>query len=298
MKKYDVTFESVSSYSDSKYASACKEITAFIIEPDIVNEQTGAMLFLHGWDCNRFMDKELMEFTADAYNVICISPEYRQSGYDFNARTGKGFCSPYDLSFYQVIDSLGALRHVLSVRSNLNRKRIFAYGISQGGHIALLASIFAPDTFAFINAVAPLVQVRETQAKLAGRDFSEDELSIRNVLEHAERIRCPVFFEHGTADETLPHDEHSVLLEARLKKLGKEYIVKYHEGGGHLLTPAISRLQALKDMLGDKISRIESASADDFITGTLTEIKCKNKKLVIDWSREQTASKLFYWSNI
>ena len=296
MKKYDITFESVSVVSKGmSYVSAPKEITAFVTEPDNANKDTGAMLFTHGWDCNRFMDQQLMEYAADAYNVVCVSAEFRQSGYDFNARTGKGFTAPYDLSFYQAFDAAGALRHVLSVKNNLNRRRIFAYGLSQGGHITLLLSMFTPGTFAFVNAVAPLTRLMEKHQMLAGRDFSEDELSIRNVIEHAALIGCPVYLEHGTADDVLPHTEHTVVLEKRLKELGKEHTAVYHEGAGHCLDPEISRLQCFKNTVGDRIGRLTLKGDDDFRKGSIVKIPCVKKTLVIDWGKPQSSAELFCW---
>ena len=296
MKKYQVVFETASVVSSSdNFKPTPKEITALVIEPDNMNKGTGAMLFSHGWSCNRFMDQDVMEYAADAYNVVCVSAEFRQSGYDFNPRTGAGFSAPYDLSFYQTFDSAGALRHILSTKNNLNRKRIYAYGLSQGGHIALLLSIFAPDTFVFVNAVASLTRPTEWYQMLAGREFSEDELSIRNVIEHADLIKCPVYLEHGTADDLLPHTEHTVILERRLKALGKEHAVVYHESGGHGLMPAIPRLQAFKNIVGDKITKMTLKGDDDFLKGSIVKIPCVKKTLVIDWGKPQYSPELFRW---
>jgi predicted esterase len=298
MRKYDLVFDSVSvAFGTERYAPAPKEITAFVAEPDCQDENTGLMLFTHGWDCNRFMDRDLMEYAADAWNLVCVSAEYRQSGYDFNPRTGKGYSAPYDLSFYQTFDCAGALRHVLSVKNNLNRKRIFAYGISQGGHITLLLSIFLPSTFVFINTVAALTRPLEEHQKWAGREFSADEISIRNVIEHAEMIGCPVYLEHGTADATLPHTEHAVILEKRLKELDKEFTAVYHNGGGHCLEPVITRLQALKNTVGDKIMGMTLNGDDDFQKGTVVRVPCVTKTLVIDWGKARSPHNLFHWES-
>ena len=69
MRKYETTFETISNcFQDSQYSPACQEITALVVAPDRMDHNTGAMLFVHGWDCNRHMDAELMEFASDAYN--------------------------------------------------------------------------------------------------------------------------------------------------------------------------------------------------------------------------------------
>ena len=148
-----------------------KPIAVAVIEPDNVDTETGMMLFSHGWGGNRFQHQDKMEYTADRFNLICLSAEYRQSGYDFNPVTGKGSYVPYDASFHQVFDTLNALRHMLDLRPKTNRRRLFHYGGSQGGHIALLSAIYAPQTFAFIYASCPVTHLGREQQEWAGRTF-------------------------------------------------------------------------------------------------------------------------------
>lgn len=295
MRKFEFTFKTLSNnFHDQNYTPKLKEITAYVTAPDQLGPKTGAALFVHGWDCNRHMHQELMDYATEAHDLVCVSPEFRQSGYDFNPRTGAGYCSPYDLSFFQVFDCLGALRHALDTMP-LDRQRVYGHGLSQGGQIILLAAIFAPNTFAFVNPVAPLTHVTINQERCAGRDFSPSELSVRNTIEHAERLQCPVYLEHGTADSTLPHEQFAVPLERRLKELGKAHTVKYHVGGGHCLEPAITRLQAFKDTAGDKLSTMRRGGEDDFVRGAKVEIRCADKLLSIDWSQPQTSPTLFSW---
>ncbi len=80
---------------DIKYLSADntlfpKPITAFVIEPDSIGPQTGLMLFTHGWGSNRYRHQDRMEYTCETYNLVCVSVEYRQSGYDFDPAKGIG----------------------------------------------------------------------------------------------------------------------------------------------------------------------------------------------------------------
>ncbi|MCK4981788.1 MAG: acetylxylan esterase, partial [Victivallaceae bacterium] len=153
MKKYEIVFQSVNSETYSK------PLTALVLEPDLVNNETGAMLFTHGWGGNRFQHLDKMEYALDKYNLICVSVEYRQSGFDFDPVKGQGSYRPYDGSFYQVFDVLNGFRTVLELNNNINRKRLYHYGGSQGGHISLLSSIFAPDTFVFTYASSPIVHL-------------------------------------------------------------------------------------------------------------------------------------------
>lgn len=289
MKKYEITFPSVNTENYPK------NITALIIEPETINTDTGAMLFSHGWGGNRFLHQDKMEWTAEQFNLICISPEYRQSGYDFDPVKGSGWDCPYDASFYQVFDVLNSMRKLLSIRPGINRKRLFHYGGSQGGHLALLSSIFAPDTFAFVYASSPITYIDDSIRKWPGREFHAYEISIRDVAEHADMIRTPLFIEHGTADD-LVVAEHTTRLEKRLSSLGRQHAVKYYEGGGHGLEPVSSRTDAFKATATEYLRKFHNAADDDFTKESIIHIPCREKTLTIDWSQPESSLNLFKWN--
>ncbi len=288
MKCFEVTFDSVNSENYSK------PITMFVISPDNIDSQTGAMLFTHGWGGNRFQHRDKMEYTADEFNLVCISVEYRMSGYDFNPVTGLGAQVPYDGSFYQVFDVLNGLRFVLTLIRKINRNRLFHYGGSQGGNIALLSSIFAPNTFGFIYASCAISYFDEVHKQWSGREFADYEISIRSPIEHTEMIKCPVFLEHGTSDQTVPHN-HTEKLAAKLKEQNKDVVVKYYEGGTHSLEPTITKLEAFKAMAPEPMRTLTNETEDDFLAGRVIEIPCGEKTLVIDWSKATDDIELFVW---
>lgn len=289
MKRFEFTFYSVNT------ASYPKPVTALVIAPDNPDQNTGVMLFCHGWGGSRFQHQDKMEFTADAFHLVCVAPEYRQSGYDFDPLRGSGWDVPYDAGFMQVFDCLNSLRKTLELYPGVNRKRIFSYGGSQGGHIVLLSSIFAPDTFAFTYSSAAMTHLDEPKIAIAGRPFTGEELSVRNVTEHAHLIRCPIFMEHGTADENVSCDTHARPLEARLKSLGKMVTAKYYEGGSHSLEPTITKLNAYKAMIPDALRTFTNSRTDDFQAGSHVEIDCGGKLLQIDWSQPPESMNLFSW---
>lgn len=283
MRNYEITFESVNS---EHYP---KPITALIVEPDVLPENPGVMLFTHGWSGNRLAYREMMEFTAENFGLIGIATEFRQSGFDFNPVTGLGSYRPYDTSFFQTIDVMNALRTVLELRPQADRSRLFHYGGSQGGHIALLSAIFAPQTFAFVYAACPVTYLDQRFRINAGRTFSDFELAARNVHQHAQRIQCPVYIEHGTADPVVHWEKHTQALVSKLEALGKPVFCKIYPGGDHSLQPVISRAESFRQRVPDPIKTLQNSRTDDLAVGQVIRIPCGPKDLVIDW-REPTQS--------
>lgn len=290
MKKYEFVFASL-----NPGPFATKPITVLAIEPERINDQTGVMLFSHGWGCSRFQNQDKMEWTAERFNLLCLAVEYRMSGYDFNAVTGFGAYCPYDASFLQTFDVLNSLRIVLEDHPLLNRKRLFHYGSSQGGHICLLSSIFAPDTFAFIYASCPVVQLTPSILTWTGREFAPYELSVRSVPEHSERIKCPVYIEYGTSDTDVPCMEHSEVLIKLLQQRNHPVEIAAYDGGGHSLQPTITKLAAYQRMALHPLENLCSNKTDDFAVEALIRIPCGNRTLEIDWSKRPDDPALAAW---
>lgn len=288
MIKYEFVFDSVNT------GIYPKPVTVFSLIPDKIDSNTGIMLFTHGWGCNRYQHRDKMEYACEKFNLICLSTEYRQSGYDFDSVRGVGASAPYDTSFYQVFDVLNTLRTSLSIYPMVNRNRIYHYGGSQGGHIALLSGIFAPNTFAFIYATSPMTHVDAKKYAIAGREFYPWEMRIRDVTANADKIKCPVFLEHGTADDNVPYETHTKALETQLRKLGKTVTARYFENGGHSLEPVANRLDTFKE-ISENILSMSRGYPDDFILGSKITIPCGEKALHIDWSKPASDASLFRW---
>lgn len=291
MRKYEFIFNSVNSEIYPK------PITVLVMEPDNMDKNSGAMLFTHGWGGNRFQHQDKMEYSVDKHNLVCISVEFRQSGFDFDPVTGHGAYLPYDTSFYQVFDVLNGFREVIKFYPQINHKRFFHYGGSQGGHIALLSSIYLPNTFAFIYASCPVIHLDKKRCISAGRMFNEDELSIRNIVDHADLIQTPIYVEYGTADTTVECKTHSMAFIKQLKKLNKTISSKEYKGGEHDLMPTISKLDAFKENVPQLMTTMVRDCEDDFSQNSKIKIETPNNKLTIDWSQPAHSIDLFHWEN-
>ena len=292
MKTFEFSFDSIG--CSEKYV---KKITVFSVAPDKIDERTGVMLFCHGWGCNRYQPQERMEAAADNFNLLCISPEFRMSGFDYDPVGGYGWYKPYDLSFYQTFDALLSLRFILELQPNLNHRRIFVYGGSQGGHIALLSTIYAPNTFAAVFSSSAMTCVPENGhlAEGTGRIFSDAEQKVRSVPYLIDRLNTPLFMEHGTNDETVDHAINTAVVECLMKKRGKPCEVVYYEGGHHDLQPAISKLEAFKLMASKFLPTYENSRTDDFAAASTITIPCGEKTLCIDWGRDVRDAKFLSW---
>ena len=292
MKKFELSFDSIGCTE-----TYTKEITILVVAPDKFDDNTGAMLFCHGWGGNRFQHQEFMKAVADKFNLLCLSPEYRMSGFDYSPRNGHGWFKPYDLSFYQTFDALLALRFILQLHTNLNHKRTFVYGGSQGGHIALLSTIYAPNTFAAVYTSSAMVCVpkQSNLAEATGRFFSDAECKVRSVPYLIDRLNTPLFMEHGTGDETVDHALNTAVVEALMKERGKPCEVVYYEGAHHDLSPVITKFDAFMKMAPKFLSSYENQRIDDFTAASKITIPCGDKTLSIDWARDVRDLKLVSW---
>jgi predicted esterase len=291
MRRYELT------YLSANTAACPKPITATVCEPDRLSPRTGAMLFSHGWGGTRYNDLGKIGEACEPHDLVCVAVEFRQSGFDFDPNRGNGWDCPYDLSFYQLFDVLNGLREVLALRPGLNTRRLFHYGGSQGGHLALLSAIVAPRTFAAVYSSCGATFVEPHFLVWAGREFLPYELSVRSVIEHADRIRCPVYLDHGTADQEVAC-EHSRRLEARLRELGTPVEAVYYEGGGHQLEPVSDRIVAFKAMAPRFLPTRTNPASDppELVAGGQVTLPCADRTLIIDWSQPPASADLLRWA--
>lgn len=241
-------------------------IRALVVEPDAPSGTTGVMLVVHGRGNSRYQYREMMSDFSERYGLYCISPEYRHSGFAAND-TGKGIVEPYDASHFQVVDCLHSYVELLGKVRVGNFRRSYIWGGSQGGHIALLASAWLPNSFAVTVDCCGPVRPKPERETMALRGWDQDDIEIRDASRLAHLFNSKVYIVHGDADEIVPI-EQSRLMEAALHKAGKNVVVRYYPGGDHFLQPVITRAQATIDLADDDLRERELPGPNDFERGT------------------------------
>ena len=264
-----------------------REIDVLVAEPPVVNEETGFLLMLHGYGSNRkrYVNGALERWCA-RYNVVCIVPEYRDSGFDFDPVGGQGVKKPYDFSHLQVCDALNAYQTVRMKYPQANAKRSIIWGSSQGGHIALLASAFAQHTFSFTFAASTVALITHTfTEEYMGRKLTNDELAIREAPRWISRVNAPVALVHGTADGIcIP--KHSQEVAVALVNAGKDVSLKFIPGGDHALEP-VTTIFEQTELIADEALHFATRSGigDDFERKSKHILECPGgTKFTLDFS--------------
>ena len=128
-----------------------------------------------------------------------------------------------------------------------------------------------------------------------GRVFTDEEKRIRDAGYLAQFIQAPLFMEHGTADKSVWHEDHTMRIEKIMKDLGKPCHAVYYEGGGHDLEPTTSKLEAFRKMFPLVMETGENPRQDDFAAKSVVVIPCGARSLKIDWSKPASSQTLFQW---
>jgi predicted esterase len=259
-----------------------RDVIGSFVTPDEITRETGFLLVVHGYGNNRFQYRDMMLDFAPRFNVICISPEYRDSGRD-SGQGERGAREPYDWSHLQVVDTMNCLRRVKLDFGDCDTARTFAWGGSQGAHIVMLASVFAPKTFALTVECCGIASLtgklplrREWVREAHGAE-------IRSPVRWVDRIGNKVFVIHGTADETVDV-KHGYALEEALKASDKEHEAHYTQGGRHFLDPVTSRdAETVKHCTDDLMSR-RLEGPDDFERESVTRFECTGATYVASFA--------------
>jgi dipeptidyl aminopeptidase/acylaminoacyl peptidase len=155
------------------------------------------------------------------------------------------------------VRELAALHDWLATRPRIDAARAVLYGRSYGGYMVLAGLAFQPERWAagiecvgisnfvtFLENTAPWRRaVREPEYGSLERD--RDFLVAASPITHVDRIRAPLFIQHGANDPRVPLSEtqqiHRVLTE---KGIRCELLV--HEDEGHAISKLENRIETFE----------------------------------------------------
>lgn len=224
-----------------------------------VREKTGHLLLVHGWgnDGSVAYEDESLDF-SDRFDLVVTRVEYRDCGREAHHPIPPAtFDRPYDFSKLQTVDALRAMWATLARYPNLDRRRFFLWGGSQGAHIAAQCLVFAPELWAGAVLCCGLYRAMTYEQTVAGgyrydvvhypgygfveyalglgETFpAEHEFDIRNSIRNAHLIPAgiPIALIHGTVDDNVDI-RHAVELYARLLTHGRDARLFAIAGGDH-----------------------------------------------------------------
>lgn len=231
------------------------------VEPDAgVTSNTGVLVILHGIsvsaDCNKTFTT-WDETWANSRDLIICNIYYRNAN----------FFPPYDFGLYQMVDVLRGLGWLLDAYPEANLQRLYLFGSSGGGHVALQLAAVYPELWAEIYSHSPITKITMPNDRLNhnyerdpspyGWDvnfmpsYRQTNLTVQQLrqlqaerlirspqwnLSHAESvtlISTPIYVFHGTADDITDH-QHLLDLQnviaARFDSPGQSITANYAEG--------------------------------------------------------------------
>jgi len=277
-------------------------LTARLFVPEKITSRTGLATVVHAWGANRVNYDHLPGFFENR-DLFFLQVEHRDSGYEseMGKESGFGWNVPYEFGKRQAIDVLRAV-HATLQRYDINRNRLFVAGGSGGGHNALQAAAFAPNTFALTVGMSPVTKPTsredvehggyvkdakpgrcaeagypfengwggEGMALGVDKHFSKEELAIRNCQrpEHVAAIKCRVILMHGF-NEDLLDERHSIDMAQALARAGKSVELHIedtakHGGGFSKPLPGFGQAGYLERYAGQHFEELETDGKTDF----------------------------------
>jgi dipeptidyl aminopeptidase/acylaminoacyl peptidase len=234
-----------------------ESIPVFLWEPE-GDGPFPVVVMVHGGPESQFLPAFQPSYTPLQQHLV-------SSGYAVaapNVRGSTGYGKRYEhlddvrLRLDSVRD-LAALHDWLASRPRLDASRAVLYGRSYGGYMVLAGLAFQPERWAagiecvgisnfvtFLENTAPWRRaIREPEYGSLERD--RDFLLEASPLTHVDRIRVPLFIQHGANDPRVPLGEtqqiHRVLTE---KGIRCELLV--HEDEGHAIGKLENRIETFE----------------------------------------------------
>jgi len=219
-----------------------------IHSPATPKASTGLMVVLHGLGNNYHQYDTECETWVEDFNVLTVQVNYRGTG------TG---LPGYDLGKYQAIDVLRVVKYMLD-NYPVNKKRIFLWGASGGGNVALHAAKMAPRTFALVAALSPITRPTNDHDRNhngyqndpiggwegyilgTGLTYTIPEWDIRDAQYLAVYLKSvPVFLIHGDGDPVVDWQHSRDMYDALVNAGGTSTLITI-AGGDHEFKGAVN----------------------------------------------------------
>jgi dipeptidyl aminopeptidase/acylaminoacyl peptidase len=234
-----------------------ESIPVFLWEPE-GEGPFPVVVTVHGGPEAQYLPAFLASFTP--LTQYLVSRGYAVAAPNVRGSTGYGKRYEHLDDIRKRLDSvadLGALHDWLGTRPRIDASRAVLYGRSYGGYMVLAGLAFQPERWAagfecvgianFVtfleNTAAWRRAVREPEYGSLERD--RDFLVEASPITHVDRIRAPLFIQHGANDPRVPLEEteqiHAVLNE---KGIRCELLV--HEDEGHAIGKLENRVQTFE----------------------------------------------------
>jgi dipeptidyl aminopeptidase/acylaminoacyl peptidase len=220
------------------------------------------IVMVHGGPESQFRPAFLPSFTPLTHHLV--SRGYAVAAPNVRGSTGYGKRYEHLDDVRLRLDSvrdLASLHDWLGTLTQVDASRAVLYGRSYGGYMTLAGLAFQPERWAagiemvgisnfvtFLENTAPwrrAIREREYGTLEYDRDF----LIEASPITHVDRIRAPLFIQHGANDPRVPLGEtqqiHRVLTE---KGIRCELVV--HEDEGHAIGKLENRVEAFERAVG------------------------------------------------
>ena len=205
-------------------------LEAYVFRPLGNLKPSPAVILLHGdsGDANLIFPSARL-LAARGYVAVAVS--MRGAGLS----EGSNDCG--QLQHLDLIEIVGQI----SLRPDIDPKRIAVWGYSAGAHAALIAAgktdkLAAIVAFSGVSHVGRLIETTELVRSFAVQECGPDREELSPLLK-ADKISTPIMLVHGRQDRRVPY-EQSVMLHDALVERGKSAELFPVDGAGHLLADA------------------------------------------------------------
>jgi dipeptidyl aminopeptidase/acylaminoacyl peptidase len=232
-------------------------VPVFLWEPD-GDGPFPVVVMVHGGPESQFLPAFLPSYTPFAQHLV--SRGYAVAAPNVRGSTGYGKRYEHLDDVRLRLDSvrdLGALHDWLGTHPLVDASRAVLYGRSYGGYMVLAGLAFQPERWAggiecvgisnfvtFLENTAPWRRaVREPEYGSLERD--RDFLVEASPITHVDRVRAPLFIQHGANDPRVPLSETEQMYRVLTSK-GIRCELLVHEDEGHAIGKLDNRVETFE----------------------------------------------------